>query len=474
MLHVSKTSDVDAMQTANLFYETELFEFAEPNLIDFNAENSYDPYFCYQWGLNNTGQSAGSTLGIDINAEQAWSVTKGHSSIRIAIIDSGIDLTHPDLQANLLPGYDATGYGTAGGIHDIYDNHGTAVAGIAGALQNNTYQGSFEGISGVAPGCKIVSVKASIANSFNRTHSSAAINWVADYDKAEVINCSFGSHYAPTSNLTNAIKNAINKGCVVVCSSGNNTPFATVSYPANSDPRIIVVGAVDQTGARSIWNTQASNYGAELDLVAPGTDVYTTDRQYIGYTSVNYYPSFSGTSAAAPHVAGVAALILSKNPNLTSQQVANIIESSAQKIGGYSYVTTSGRPNGTWNNQMGYGLVDAYMALLYTPTTSVYVNTPVISLELIPDQHSDLVTAVFSVDNPQSGVTYQWEASGVIVANTSNPYVAFESGIPKQNIRMMNARFSCRAVRNGTYSSWSNSITHLVHGTTPIPYTPLI
>lgn len=345
-LYVSKTSELDAIQAANLFYETGLFEFAEPNLIDFDAGNSYDEFFPYQWGLKNTGQSGG-IAGVDINVEQAWKITKGSPSIRIAVIDSGIDLNHPDLKSNLLTGYDATGYGTVGAPYSSQDNHGTSVAGIIGALQNNLVGGSYEGISGIAPNCKIVSVKASIDGSFDRSHSSAAINWVSNNNKAEVINCSFGSQNPPTTNLTNAIANAITKGCVVVCASGNDG-LNNVGYPADSNPNIIAVGAIDRTGIRASF----SNYGSQLDVVAPGIDIYTTDRQgSVGYASGNYFSSFNGTSAAAPHVSGIAALILSAYPDLTQREVADCITSTA-----------SG--SGYRNNTTGYGLVNAYQALI--------------------------------------------------------------------------------------------------------------
>lgn len=99
------------------------------------------------------------------------------------------------------------------------------------------------------------------------------------------------------------------------------------------------------------------NFGTQLDVVAPGSSILST-------TPNNQTASWDGTSMATPHVAGVAALILSVNPCLTAQQVRDIIEQTAQKVGGYSYTTTSGRPNGIWNNEMGYGLVDAHAAVL--------------------------------------------------------------------------------------------------------------
>jgi subtilisin family serine protease len=126
-LYVSKTSEFDAIQTANLFYETELFEFAEPNFILLNAFNSNDTYYPQQWALKNTVSGQ-----VDINVEPAWAITTGSSNIRIAVLDCGVELNHPDLQGNMLAGYDASGNGTGGPYYND-DNHGTAVAGIIAA-----------------------------------------------------------------------------------------------------------------------------------------------------------------------------------------------------------------------------------------------------------------------------------------------------------------------------------------------------
>jgi subtilisin family serine protease len=241
---------------------------------------------------------------------------------------------------------------------------------------------------------------------------------------------------------------------VVVFTAGNNGN-QTMNYPGYFHPDILDVGAIDSNGSRR-YN---SSYGSALDVVAPGGDIWST----IPYSSIG---ENHGTSMAAPHVAGVAALILSDNPNLTRQQVVNKIESTAKKVGGYSYTSTFRRPNGTWNNEMGYGLIDAYAALN---------SAPAISHELIRQPNSNLMTVVFSVDNPEPGVTYQWGLNKAIFSNGGNPYVALLSaflydGNPR--LTQLEATLKCRAVRNGIYSAWSNSIRHVVQSTTPIPYTP--
>jgi subtilisin family serine protease len=383
MLSVSKISKLNSLQMANLFYETGLFEFAEPDFVVINAFQSNDPYFADQWGLKNTGQYSG-TAGIDIKTESAWTVTQGNPNIKIAVIDTGTELNHPDLVNNLLPGHDSSGNNSGGAPVYSTENHGTACSGIIGAIKDNGI-----GISGIAPNCKIIPIHASQGNSLPHSYVVDAFRWACQNGNADVISNSWGggSPYTPLTNIIDSVvtygRNGL--GCVVVFASGNGN--SSVSYPASLS-NVIAVGAVSPCGQRksptscdteTVWG---SNYGAELDVVAPGVLISSTDRQGTNgynpnkpihpgcggtiltsdYSDQNYTVWFNGTSSACPHVAGVAALILSVNPALTGQQVRDIIESTAQKVGGYNYQTASGHPNGTWNNEMGYGLVDACAA----------------------------------------------------------------------------------------------------------------
>ena len=308
-------------------------------------------------------------------------------------MDTGVDLTHPDLQANLLSGFDATvssGTGSAGGVvynpnrYEPWLNaHGTAVAGIIGAIKDNGI-----GVAGIAPGCRIIPIRVGNESGMLDTWALRAFDWART--RADVISCSW--HLPnPNSQLTNAIGRALsegrgNKGCVVVFNSGNDN-LSTLYYPANSHHYIIAVGAVGLNGQRKSPSSPdgeqwGSNYGNGLDVVAPGVLIPTTDIQgSIGFnselaihtevsgdilsndytTDQNYTVWFNGTSAAAPHVAGIAALMLSVNPNLTRKQVADVITQTAQKVGGYNY--TPAEANGLRNDQMGYGLVNAYEAV---------------------------------------------------------------------------------------------------------------
>jgi subtilisin family serine protease len=212
------------------------------------------------------------------------------------------------------------------------------------------------------------------------------LNW-AIQTGANVVSMSFSTE--ETSAVNTALSLAVSSGCVPVAASGNENS-STVNYPAKNS-NVIAVGAVSPCGQRKsptscdTETTWGSNYGTALAVVAPGVLISTTDIRGSGgfnpgvpihpgnggtklssdYSNLDYTVWFNGTSAATPHVAGVAALVLSANPSLTVQQVRNIIESTAQKVRTdlYIYSTTSGHPNGTWNNQTGYGLVDAYAAV---------------------------------------------------------------------------------------------------------------
>jgi len=358
MISVSKTSNLNALQMSNLFYETGFFEFSEPNFIIMNPFDSNDPLFPQQYYLKNTGQNSGKA-GIDINAEQAWTISTG-SNMKIAVVDMGVDLTHPDLKANLLSGYDPSGNNSGGGPVWSDDNHGTACAGIIGAIQNNGI-----GISGVAPNCKMIPIHASNSvGGFDNNVLTDAINW-AWQNGADVISNSWGGG-SPYTPLTNAIDSAVihgrgGQGCVVVFAAGNGG--TSVEYPA-SLPNVISVGAIDKNG--TVWNYSCR--GDNLDVVAPSGninlsgDVVTTDRQGIdGYynasgTSGDYCYVFGGTSAACPQVAGAAGLILSqglnRNYNLTVDDVRHILEITANKLG-----------KADFTNETGYGLINAYSAL---------------------------------------------------------------------------------------------------------------
>ena len=182
---------------------------------------------------------------------------------------------------------------------------------------------------------------------------------------ADVINCSWGDrggiyynqmHSALLESvlLDAATEGRQGKGCIVVFASGNKAESGLpIDYPGRFTPEMLVVGAMNSNNERA----SRSAYGRTLDVLAPGDNIYSSVLN-------NQYKNDGGTSYAAGYVSGIAALILSINPNLTREEVVNIIETTAQKVGGYEYTPTEGRPNGKWHEEMGYGLVDAYAAVL--------------------------------------------------------------------------------------------------------------
>lgn len=328
---------------SNIFYETGKFEDIDPAFM-FNFEPTAcpsEPDFNKQWGLNK------------MNLCDAWDITKGKSDVIVAVLDQGVDQNHKEFANN----YSPLSYDIANGKSPsvVRGNHGTHVGGIIGANHNNIQ------IAGVAPQSTILSISHSLSISPTISSQLATGISYARTHGAAVINNSWGDQGGYFDELhSTVLEDAINtaiksgrngKGMVVVFASGNyNIP--TVDYPASFSSDILVVGSIDSSNKRSSF----SSYGTCVDVVAPGSDIWST-------LPNNQTGNMSGTSMAAPHVAGLAALIISVNPDLTGKEVVDIIEKTAQKVGGYAYSTVSNRPNGTWNNEMGYGLCNAFAAV---------------------------------------------------------------------------------------------------------------
>jgi len=405
-VHADKFSDGNALEMANHFYETGLFEYTEPDFIFFPTLSPMpepassrmapdDSLYDDQWGLENDGTANGgtSTTDMDIDVEGAWDISMGCSQIRVAVIDTGVDTLHPDLQGRLLTGYDATGGTTNGHISPNQfwrEAHGTACAGIVAANTDNGI-----GVAGIAPNCMIVPIRRFSVNTSTgaligtASWGPTAINMAINNADADVLSNSWSSA-AASSSLTNAINNAANNGrgglgAIVLFSSGNDNDSVSGSA---SVANAISIGAMSMCGERKRAGTSSqiasctspptagsavscdgevcwgSNYGSELDFVLPGVQIPTTDISgNSGYSTTDYAPAFNGTSSSCPHAAGITALVLSVNPNLNEDQVRELLSKSCDKVGAYSYDSYTSKPHGTWNIEMGYGLLNAQRAV---------------------------------------------------------------------------------------------------------------
>ena len=380
---LSVPEGVDIEDYASMLKKTGDFDVVEYNSIGEYCVTPNDTHLNEQWYLNS------------INAYSAWDIIAGNPNIRVAVLDSGTDWTHSDI-GNGTDGYsniDATlgwNYITNNANVITTNEHGTRVAGIVGAKTNNS-----RGIAGVtggnhSSGVTIIPMCVGVDAPNSAILDDAILDAV---DKgARVIQMSLDVGY--TLAIDDAIVYATDNNVVVVCASGND-PYdygLPVSFPASHDD-VIAVGAINSNNVRANF----SNYGSKLDVVAPGVNVLST-------TLYNNYNSGNGTSFAAPQVAGIAALILSVRPDLSAVQVRNTIESTCAKINQgtgsdkYNYTTTSGRPNGIWHSQVGYGMVNAYEA--------VYSVAPRING---PSSATRWSSVTFSITNPS--ISYTWNKS---------------------------------------------------------------
>lgn len=351
ILTMKDSSFESSIDASNYFYETEKFAAVDPAfMFDFQPNAiPNDPMFEQQWGLKNNSYS-----GIDINITSAWDITKG-AGATVAVIDQGIDPNHNDLKTNFHSLSFNAKSGTSPSIYISGNNHGTHVAGIVGAVMNNNLQ-----VTGVAPESEIMRVSHPLSlSSTTSAELASGINW-AWRNGADVITNSWGDHGGEYTQLHStileqAITNAMTEGrnglgCVVIFASG--TVSATIDYPASFHDDILTVGSISSNGRRSSF----SGYGSKLDVVAPGESILSTIPN-------NSTGVMSGTSMAAPHVAGIAALVIANNPTFTRWQVVTAIESTAQTLPKYLFFISPDHPSGPWTGQIGYGLVDAYAAI---------------------------------------------------------------------------------------------------------------
>jgi len=362
-LRVMEKSLFNTLEIANLYYESDITIWSLPNfLADIRLEEIDDPLFPDQWHLKNTGQGGGAS-GVDIDADLAWGITTGSSSIIIAIIDGGVE-DHEDFHTGqLIPGYTAKtgGDGSQASGNTSAGKHGQAVAGLAAAAFNT------EGVRGVTDNVKIMPIRIFDIYGLEWDDIADAIDtaWTRG---ADILNNSWGVNLEGfyDDDIAAAIYRARTqgrngKGCLVVKSAGNTGDYVT--FPGTV-PGVLVVGAVTNEDDPASYTPRDD----DVDVVAPskgGTlGITTMDRMGSnGYDDGNYFSDFGGTSAAAPQVSAIAALILSINGALTQSQVQSIIKNTADDYGS--------------TNWDGYGRVNAYQAVIMTkplPPTNLYIS----------------------------------------------------------------------------------------------------
>jgi subtilisin family serine protease len=296
--------------------------------------------------MRNTGQTVNGTAGtagIDIGAVAAWDRHRGDPEVILAILDTGADLDHPDLAANILPrgGEDWDFADSGDPVPDDGAGHGSHVAGTAAGVDNAV------GVIGVAPRCRIMPLRLDLTAGVNQNRADA-INYVAAQADAHpqrryVINCSWranGDH----AGIRNAIVNAVSHNVVVCFAAGNSNVNTDVTpeYPGVY-PQVIAVAAVDQFGIKAGF----SNFGGTVDVNAPGVNVFSS-------VPDDTYAFFDGTSMASPHVAGLAALAWSASPGLSNTQVREVVEDSCD---------SSAALNPGFPGQLGRGRVNADSAV---------------------------------------------------------------------------------------------------------------
>lgn len=352
----------DPLEVASSLARDPGVAYAEPDFVTIGSHLQRSPRARSTPGPSSDAES-GKQYAIRITeAVNAWELQRGDPSVRIAVLDEGVDTAHEDLAAAIVDSFDSVD-GDSFQEPNPWDGHGTACAGLAAAVHDNVV-----GIKGIGGGCSLMAARIAYSrqDGANWTTSNSWIANAADWaweHGASVLSNSWGGG-TPSNAIINAFERARTggrggKGCVIVVAAGNDS--SSVDFPGNL-PNVLTVSASNEfdqfktktSGDGETW--WGSNFGPEVDVAAPGVHNWTTDvTGSSGYTP-GHYTDFNGTSSATPIVAGACGLILSANPDLTEAEVRAIVRSSADKVGSQPYV--NGR-----NDQFGNGRLNCRAAI---------------------------------------------------------------------------------------------------------------
>jgi subtilisin family serine protease len=359
---VSIPAGADVFHACRELALNENVNFAQPNLYHYGKTGFIpnDPMFSDQWFLNQPSDA-------DIDAPEAWDITTGSTDIAVAVIDGhGYDMGHAEMAGKYISPYNAVDDNNDPSASHSEENHGTPCAGIIGALTNNA-----TGVASVGYNTRVVPIKMGFNYGSGGTFQTSDLVLIRSCEHVmtsplaivAVSNSYSMGSWANIQSIRTAFSNMRTDsrgglGSVVLASTGNDNALNAVAYPFHF-AHVVGVGSSDQYDEKSSF----SNYGDSTDLAAPGSDIWTIDRTGLQGYSLTNYVDFGGTSAACPVAAGIVGLIASVNPGFTEAQLRNKLYNSCEKVGGYTYSNNPNYSYGTWSPQLGYGRVNAFLAV---------------------------------------------------------------------------------------------------------------
>lgn len=389
--HAPAGSDTPTMATA--FSKAPGVERAEVDGIGGIAETvPNDPSFAQQWALRDLTPPTA-----DIRATFGWDIFRGSSDVTIAIVDSGVQANHPELSGKVTAGWN---YWDNNEDTDDPHGHGTHVSGIAAAWTNNGV-----GIAGVNWNARLLAIRVvSPTGSGTESHAAQGITFAANHAAPQIINMSL-QYYTGTQTLRDAVDYAFGLGKTLIAAAGNGRG-RTVAFPG-AFPNCMAVTGMDRDGLLGTY----SNYGPEVDVTAPGTQVYSLWR-------LSGYNTIDGTSMATPHVSGLAALLLAYQPTLTNTQIPIILRNTT---------TDMGDPG--WDEMFGTGRINVEAALQSIRRGDVNCDGQIDAFDIDPFVLALSDPAAYAIAYPECDIERaNLNGDGMVNVFDIDPFVAQLAG----------------------------------------------